>query len=245
MGIPIGMQYSQQVAGSALKQVTCEFCRTKYFYFAERTAEGKGSSLLFLDNEGGERRAEEAAVQNLNAELAKAMDLAPCPKCLKFQSTVITKIRARLYKYAGAALFVSLFPCLLVGVFAMGKSMNPGAAVGLLIGICTLLTFGGAAVLAAGYNPNQGKWFPFGMKEVRESLTQEDLDAMQAEADQSEEEQRAKLEAEQSEKRERALAAKAEAAKKKEAAQEAAKARKEEEMRKMAERAKASNKRPG
>ncbi|CAG0940023.1 hypothetical protein ANRL1_00046 [Anaerolineae bacterium] len=244
MGIPIGMQYSQQVSGAALKQVTCEYCRTKYFYFAERTAEGRGSSLLFLDNEGGERRAEEAAARNLQSELAKAMDLSPCPKCLKFQSAVITRMRGRLYKYAGAAVFVGLFPCLLVGVFAMGKSMNPGVAVGLLIGICTVLAFGGAAGLAAAFNPNQGKWFPFGMGEVRQSLTQEDLDAMEAEANKSEEEQRVQLEAEQSERRERALAAKAEAAKKKEAAQEAARARKEEEMRKMAERAKASNRKP-
>jgi hypothetical protein len=56
MGLPIGMQYLQQVAGSALKQVMCEFCRTKYFYFAEGRAEGKGSSFR--------KMAERAKVSN-------------------------------------------------------------------------------------------------------------------------------------------------------------------------------------
>ena len=244
MAIPIGMKYGQTVSGAALKAVTCEHCRTKFFYFAKRSAHGEGTSLLFLDEAGAQLRAADAAQANLNKELEKARDLAPCPQCGKFQTSVISAQRESLYKYAGAAFFLSIFVCVLVGVFALGKVMNPGVGVGVLLGASLVLCFGGAAALGISYDPNKGKWFPFGTKDVRQSMTQEQFEQMQADADQAEANRRAELEAAQNEKRERAMSAKAEAQQKKEALQQAAKARKEEEKRAMAERAKASNRRP-
>src|SRR5262245_35452028 len=81
MGVPIGMQYTSRASGAAAKPVTCEACGAEYVYILEREAEGHGSSVLFLDNAGGKRRAQEAAEREVARQLERDCEVVPCPKC--------------------------------------------------------------------------------------------------------------------------------------------------------------------
>jgi hypothetical protein len=95
MGIPVGMRYTSWVSGAAAKPVTCEECGAEYVYLLEREAEGHGSSVLFLDNAGGERRAHEAAERDLARQLERDCEVVPCPKCGHLQPEMVKLARRR------------------------------------------------------------------------------------------------------------------------------------------------------
>lgn len=124
MGIPIpyGTDYKVEVSGSMLKTCQCEACETDFLYLVERTAEGSGTSLLWLDNQGAKDRAAEAARQGLDKALEKAVEAIPCPACGWLQSDMVRMLkRRRLWWSLGTGFAVSA-ALLLWGVFFADES---------------------------------------------------------------------------------------------------------------------------
>ncbi|MGE3805454.1 MAG: hypothetical protein AB7K24_12335, partial [Gemmataceae bacterium] len=64
-----------------LRSVNCANCAIEYGYVLRRQASGEGTSLLFLDNTGAQRRASDAAQLKLAQELEKGVAFVPCPRC--------------------------------------------------------------------------------------------------------------------------------------------------------------------
>jgi hypothetical protein len=93
MGIPIGTKYTSTVKGSVLKPVECGFCQSYFVYRMMRIRKGQGSSLLWLDNSGAQRRAQEAAHSKLVKSLDKGLDVVSCPSCGCYQRDMIRKLR--------------------------------------------------------------------------------------------------------------------------------------------------------
>lgn len=233
--IPIGTSYTAQLEASSLKEVCCEQCRCEYVYVAARSGTGHGLAPLFMFQEAAESSAEKAAYQRLQKELAKAVDIAPCPRCSRVQGFMIRAKRVKIMQGAAVTAFVFLAPVLLFAAFGVGKSVLPDTlsrvAVGVLFEAGLVAAIGGA--LAFLFNPNAGRLFPFTRKAIQPTMTVEDFQAHQESEHQREQQELAeraeqirhnqeKMEAENAAKRERA------------------KARKEEEARKLAERAKRS-----
>lgn len=160
MGIPVGMQYTSRVSGAAAKLVLCEECGLEYVYLLERDAEGHGSSLLFLDNAGGQRRAAEAAERALAKKLDRECEVVPCPKCGHVQpdmARLAKRRHLRLVKRVGwiwtglAAVFGILNAASSVGMdgpyFLPWGAFAAIAAVGPAMLVVRLL-------LAQAYDPN-------------------------------------------------------------------------------------------
>lgn len=124
MGIPIpyGTDYKVEVSGSMLKTCRCEACEADFLYLVERTAEGSGTSLLWLDNQGAKGRAAEAARKGLDKALEKAIDAVPCPACGWLQSDMVRMLkRRRLWWSVGIGIIVSA-ALLLWGLFVADES---------------------------------------------------------------------------------------------------------------------------
>jgi hypothetical protein len=85
--------------------VSCEHCGCTFGYLAARKAQGAGSSLLWLDNEGAAERARNAATKSLDRALKKVNDPAPCPRCVKYQAKMARALwRGFLFKGIGIGL---------------------------------------------------------------------------------------------------------------------------------------------
>src|SRR5579871_595585 len=111
--IPSGLDYFTTTTGSVLKLVRCESCHAEYAYELQRSAEGKGSSFLFLDNQGAAARASSRAEANLRNKLERGVDLVPCPECGWYQDNMQRKAR-RLHQrwmlLTGVCLALSSIP---------------------------------------------------------------------------------------------------------------------------------------
>lgn len=124
--IPYAMEYSSTLRGAVLKVVHCEQCQVEYFYRLERTGQGTGTSLLFLDNEGAAGRATVEAHQSLTAKLERGVDLVPCPSCGWYQRDMLPRARREYRRwmfYVAACLTFGLFPLAFLG--AIFNSVNP------------------------------------------------------------------------------------------------------------------------
>src|SRR5829696_6431955 len=95
MGIPIGTDYRSTMSATVTKHVTCENCSCSYTYEMTRSATGQGTSVLWLDNEGAESRAQERAAKSLERQLRTGCDLVPCPDCGWVQRDMAPRVRAR------------------------------------------------------------------------------------------------------------------------------------------------------
>lgn len=95
MGIPYAMTYSATREGIVLREVTCEFCTTEFVYALTRQATGQGTSLLFLNNQGAEQDAAQAAEEELAKKLEGDIDPVPCPKCGLYQAAMVDVVRAK------------------------------------------------------------------------------------------------------------------------------------------------------
>ncbi len=91
--IPVGRQYTATVTAKAWIPVLCEHCGSMFGYLTTRKAEGAGSSLLWLDNEGAAARAQKAATHSLHQKFKKANDPVPCPRCVKYQAKMARGLR--------------------------------------------------------------------------------------------------------------------------------------------------------
>jgi hypothetical protein len=127
MGIPYARRYRATLTGTAAKRVHCESCHGEYVYQMERTATGRGTSILFLDNEGAQSRAGRDAENKVRSKLEREIDVVPCPLCGWYQATMVPKLR---WKHRG---WIRLLGFVLLGVatlrfglsFLEGPLKNP------------------------------------------------------------------------------------------------------------------------
>ncbi len=91
--IPVGRQYTATVTAKAWIPVLCEHCGSMFGYLTTRSAEGAGSSLLWLDNEGAAARAHKAATHSLHRKFKRANDPVPCPRCVRYQGKMARALR--------------------------------------------------------------------------------------------------------------------------------------------------------
>lgn len=157
MGIPIGQTSTATVTGRMCKFCQCEGFTTEYVYVVERTAQGSGSSLLFLDNDGARNRASERAEKNLEAELEKAVDTVACPKCGWLQAAMVAAEKGRRLGWCLWASIPLSVILLIVGLFILGSYTKKNSS--------TFFAFSGVvavAGIAAGivwrqkHDPNEG-----------------------------------------------------------------------------------------
>jgi predicted RNA-binding Zn-ribbon protein involved in translation (DUF1610 family) len=166
MSIPIGMNYTATMMGSTVKEVLCEQCGAEYLYQMQRSSEGAGTSLLFVDNDGAQERARERAAASLRSKLEKGCDVVPCPSCGHVQQHMFKKAR-KAYGYwmyvTGLLLFIpafiSLIAAIAVEVRADRDPSLRGVAKGILIGGGACLASGlglliTKGVRSRGYDPN-------------------------------------------------------------------------------------------
>lgn len=93
--VPVGQTYTATVSGRGLKLVCCEHCACEYVYGLERNVSGHASSLLWLDNEGAKKRAEDSASTSVKRTLRAAVDPVACPKCGWFQGNMVPLLKRR------------------------------------------------------------------------------------------------------------------------------------------------------
>lgn len=137
----VGMAYTSTVEGSAVKVVICEQCGQDYVYIVTRKATGEGSSVLFLDNSGAQRRAQDRAMKTLQAELDKAIEPVPCVSCGWLQQDMVREARKRYHRWmtvTGAIL--TLVGAIVLVITAANRDMSRLPAV----------WAAGAVVLAGG-----------------------------------------------------------------------------------------------
>lgn len=99
MGIPVGMKYTSKVRGSTLKPVNCTGCGALFVYRMTREAEGTGSSVLFLDNDGAKQRASEEATAAVRQKLRDEADNIPCPRCGVYQPEMVVRLKSKHHGY--------------------------------------------------------------------------------------------------------------------------------------------------
>jgi hypothetical protein len=96
--VPVGSKYTATAAAKAWIPVSCEHCGRTFGYLASRQAQGAASSILWLDNEGAAERARKAAVKSLDRAFKKARDPVPCPRCVRYQSSMARAVRWRFLR---------------------------------------------------------------------------------------------------------------------------------------------------
>lgn len=230
--IPIGTSVSSAIEMAGLKEVLCEHCQCHFVYVAKRTGTAEGLAPLFLFQEAAQQSAENAAYMRASNALRKAVDLAPCPDCSRFQRHMVNEMRLRICKGAAIAALVFFFPALLFAWAGMGKQLiePAGPRIAASLGL-ELAAFAAIAVsLLAVFAPNAGRLFPFGKANVTPTMRAEQYFA----AVEEQKREQAQLEARRAEELKNHMArTESENA----VRQEQARLKKEEEARRMAERA--------
>jgi hypothetical protein len=166
--IPVGVSYTARVRGRVPKLVKCEGCSLEYVYYLERVALGRADSLLFLDTEGAQGRAQEQARVRLLTALMKACEPVPCPGCGHVQEHMVPRARqgrrrwmaqAALYLFPSAVILC--LPAVLVAAIANSDGSVAGSIAALLLGLLAVAAGVGAVVLPAWrffsnrrYDPN-------------------------------------------------------------------------------------------
>jgi hypothetical protein len=117
MLIPYAMRYSTRLGAQVPKLVTCEECGLEYVYLMKRTAEGEGTSLLFVDNAGAQNRAAQEAHEALIYKLQTSCDAVPCPACGHYQEHMIPRARYHHNRW----------------MLKAGLALVPFAAIGMLV----------------------------------------------------------------------------------------------------------------
>ncbi|MBX3412366.1 MAG: hypothetical protein KF708_06570, partial [Pirellulales bacterium] len=127
-----------------------------------REATGQGTSFLFLDNQGAEDRAIQAAEQELAKRLQEDVDPVPCPDCGLYQREMFSVICSGLYWWMivlAVVGFVGSFICLLLLSWLFWNTRGAAATTAAVGGV-----FGGALIglgslkwrklRCAAYDPN-------------------------------------------------------------------------------------------
>ena len=164
MFIVVSREYTSTVTGTAVKEVACEACGTRYAYRATRTATGKASSLYFLFESHAARQSGERATAAAEKLLARACDPVSCPACGLVQPAMVRAARrerhAWMFEFAVVLLVLFGVATLMVasviyvhGPEGLSHDVELWAAYAALGG----LSFGlwaGRRALAANYDPN-------------------------------------------------------------------------------------------
>src|SRR5271154_6989701 len=100
MAVVYGKVISATQLGQKLEPVTCEKCKTEFFYELTRVGVGKGSALYNIGQAGASHRARSAAAQDLNQRLNQEAELVPCPKCHWVNQDLVDRYRHRKYRRA-------------------------------------------------------------------------------------------------------------------------------------------------
>lgn len=118
--IPYALTTTVTLEGRVPKLVLCEQCGEQYVYLLKRQAQGDGTSLLFLDNDGAQRRAEGQAQEALIDLINRAHDPIPCPQCGRIQTNMIPRAK-RLHRpgmgQAGLICLIVAIIVLVMGFF--------------------------------------------------------------------------------------------------------------------------------
>lgn len=125
-------QLTATVTGRRLVSVTCQKCRTGYWYELSRVGGGRASAPYYLAQQAAQARADRAAQKDLARRLEQDVELVPCPKCNWVNQDLVDRYRQGLYRRAPMLIAV----CVAVGV--LGYAIIAG------------ITGGG------GYHPNAG-----------------------------------------------------------------------------------------
>jgi hypothetical protein len=120
--------YTAKVGAQVARTVTCEECGLEYVYVMTRSAEGEGSSVLFLDMAGAQSSAEQKANELLRHKLQTSCDPVPCPSCGRYQEHMIPRARWHRNRWmlkTGLALFplsvIAMLVALVVTALAADK----------------------------------------------------------------------------------------------------------------------------
>jgi len=114
--IPYALQYKDKLRGQVPKLVPCEECGLEYVYLFQGSAEGTGTSALFLDNQGAQDRARAHAEAHLAVTLQQGVAVVPCPRCGRVQQNMVPLARSSRLVWL---LLVVLALSLAVAVFGM------------------------------------------------------------------------------------------------------------------------------
>jgi hypothetical protein len=163
--IPYAMNYTSTVQARIPKLVACEQCTFEYVYIMERTGQGSGTSMLFLDNSGAQDRATTSAHDEVRMKLERSCDPVPCPSCGWYQQQMVTRARYLRYRWMTNTAVVSFIFSGFFLLFAVGFTGLQGHRASFLTLACVWAIFGAAASLTVlcpvlkwrwsrRYNPN-------------------------------------------------------------------------------------------
>jgi hypothetical protein len=152
----VNNQHTITVTQSAVRLVICEECNTEYVYQLERSGEGMGNSVYFLDEAGAKRRAERKAREQLARKMEHACEAIPCPRCGHYQDHMLAKARGEAaFKWG---LLAALAMVLCVGGFVLALSTRAvmlGVGIGVL-GLLAAIVLGIIGLVVNGsYDPNK------------------------------------------------------------------------------------------
>ncbi len=168
--IPYAKTYTATMRARVLKFVVCEQCGCEFVYQMERESSGAGTSMLFLDNAGASKRAENKAEADLRKKLDTECDPVPCMDCGQYQQNMLPGLRAAhrswmfllgvLLVFGGVVCFVatSIVRSTVPPALPQTISFLLSSGVGLLIVGLVLVVV--RKVLAAGHDPNTGDTEP-------------------------------------------------------------------------------------
>jgi hypothetical protein len=93
--IPIANRYSVTLQGNIPRQVRCAFCQCEFVFFIKCTSHASGTSVLMLNNEGAQKRAQSSAMNGFE-NVAESWPLVPCPRCGKYQEEMVNEKKIAL-----------------------------------------------------------------------------------------------------------------------------------------------------
>src|SRR3954466_10416576 len=99
MSIPIyvAKTYYARSTGKALREVQCEQCNGRFFYWLSRSAQGSGDAPYFLGGDRAAQKAKKTAEEMLHKSLAKDYDVVACPHCQHIQRAMIRHARRSMH----------------------------------------------------------------------------------------------------------------------------------------------------
>ena len=176
--IPYAMNYTSTVRARIPKLVACEQCSFEYVYIMERTGQGTGTSMLFLDNSGAQDRAAASAHNEVMMKLERSCDPVPCPACGWYQQQMVIRARYLRYRWMTTTAIVLFIVSGFFLLFALGFTMVKGDEADVVTLVCVWGVLGlvaGLVVLCPilkrrwtqQYDPNQEE------VETRKQLGQE------------------------------------------------------------------------
>jgi hypothetical protein len=160
--IYFGRRYTCTVNGSVWKNTQCEGCQCQYVYLMSRTGTGSGRSPYYMDNEGAQRRAQDAAVKNLQRRLDRDLDPVACPDCGLYQPAMVRLLRRRRWGWVHICGWIVIAAAFVVALLTgdVGRRAGPNfgerlislpsvAILGFGVGLIAL-SWGGRSL----YDPN-------------------------------------------------------------------------------------------